>query len=105
MDEAPLRERLDAAQRTLLTTIYEPFAKTGRWPIWQYVELMLDGLGEDAAEVLQSLPTVYHPSQWGTSYALVWYMNPRTTPNADQEIALTVSGLITSRRRTIFSVR
>ena len=93
MNEAPLRQRLDTAQRTLLTTIYEPFAETSRWPIWQYVELVLDGLGEDAAEVLQSLPTVRNPSQWGTSYALVWYMNPGTTPNADQEIALTVAGL------------
>lgn len=58
----PLLEPLSVEQRSLLATIYRPFADTGEWPIWQYIDPTLDGVGLDAATVLSSLPTVRRSS-------------------------------------------
>jgi hypothetical protein len=93
MESITLREALSTEHETLLRVIYEPFAATGTWPIWQYVELSLDAHGLDAVSLLDAISTVRHPSTWGMKYSLVWYMNPGTAPNADQQIALTVAGL------------
>ena len=93
-----LREPLGNDQRTLLRTIWEPFALSGEWPIWQFVDLTLDRMsGLDAAAVLSSLPRVRHPdpAMWSSSYALVWYMNISSfsQPSPEQEIGLTIAGL------------
>ena len=84
-----------AAQITLLKVIYEPFGLAGAWPIWQYVDLRLDEMGLDAAAVLGSLPRVRSADahMWASAYALTWFMNPSSTPQLDQAIALTVAGL------------
>jgi len=93
MEAVTLREPLSVGHAELLRVIYEPFAASGVWPIWQYVELSLDARGLNAAALLDSVPTVRHPSMWGMKYSLAWYMNPGPTPNPDQQVALTVAGL------------
>lgn len=93
METLTLREPLSIGHAELLRVIYEPFAASGVWPIWQYVELTLDARGFDAAALLDSIPTVRNQSSWGMSYSLVWYMNPGPVPNINQQVALTVAGL------------
>jgi hypothetical protein len=93
VEDSGLREPLDAAQKALLRVIYEPFASSGKWPIWQYVELTLDARGLEAAALLDSLPTVRDSASFGRNYSLVWYMNPGPAPGAEQQVALTVAGM------------
>ena len=92
-----LREPLDDDQATLIRAIYEPFAESGEWPIWQYVDLILDALDLDAAAVLASLPRVRHPNlgMQSVAYGLIWHMNSLaySTPRPDEPVALTVAGL------------
>lgn len=89
-----LREPLSEEQTRLIRAIYEPFALSGEWPIWQYVDLTLDAQWElDAATVFASLPVVRRPYPATWSYALTWYTNPSNLPQPDQTIALTVAGL------------
>ncbi|MFD6190344.1 hypothetical protein [Streptomyces sp. NPDC060275] len=65
---------LDAAQYGLLKVMAEEYLRTGQWPVWRYVEQMMDHLGyDDAEQVLKSLPVVGANSPVGASYGLAWY--------------------------------
>lgn len=92
-----LREPLTEAQDELINVIYEPFQLSGRWPIWQFVDLTLDSMGLDASEVLTSLPRVRNanPGMWSSTYSLTSHMNMSSSavPLPDQQISLTVAGL------------
>jgi hypothetical protein len=91
-----LREPLSLEQQHLLQAIFEPFDRTGLWPIWQYVDLTLDGrFGLDARDVLASLPVARdpNPARWSSKYELTWRMDSHMEPQPDNEIALTVAGL------------
>jgi hypothetical protein len=86
---ASLLDPLTIEQRQLLAVIYEPFAREGRWPCFQYVEMTLDqaGLG-DAATLLASFPS------WGPlRYGAVWY-DRAGRPVKDTLVGLTVAGLL-----------
>jgi hypothetical protein len=91
-----LREPLSPEQHHLLQAIFEPFDQTGSWPIWQYVDLTLDGrFGLDARDVLASLPVARdpNPARWSSRYELTWRMDSHMEPQPDSRIALTVAGL------------
>ena len=91
-----LREPLSPEQHHLLEAIFEPFDQTGSWPIWQYVDLTLDGrFGLDARDVLASLPVARDPNpvRWSSRYELTWRMDSHMEPQPDNRIALTVAGL------------
>lgn len=69
-----LTDPLNDAQLTLLKVMAEPYLKSGQWPVWRYVDQMMDHLGHDAAErVLKSLPMVGSTGPIGSSYGLTWY--------------------------------
>ncbi|WP_329167202.1 hypothetical protein OHB49_43980 (plasmid) [Streptomyces sp. NBC_01717] len=69
-----LTDPLDDAQLTLLRVMAEPYLKSGQWPVWRYVEQMMDHLGyDDAEQVLKSLPVVGANSPVGAWYGLCWY--------------------------------
>ena len=73
-------------QRALLEVVHKAFRQANRWPIFQYVEAMLDRQGLDTATVLASFPTV------GTArYGAVWW--DRSAPLPDSLVGLTVAGL------------
>lgn len=91
MDDVSLREPLSAQHLALFRVMYDQFAVSSEWPIWQYVELILDAKSLDAAELLNTLPTIR--GGYGRNYSLVWYMNPGPAPSADQQVALTVAGM------------
>jgi hypothetical protein len=91
-----LREPLSPEQHHLLQAIFEPFDRTGSWPIWQYVDLTLDGrFGLDAQDVLASLPVARdpNPARWSSKYELTWRMDSHMEPQPANQIALTVAGL------------
>jgi hypothetical protein len=90
-----LRVPLSLDQKRLLHTIYDPFHGSGDWPVWQYVDQMMDvQFGLDAAVVLASLPMAGDSA--GASslcYGLTWPGDTRRYRHPDAEIALTVAGL------------
>ena len=89
-----LREPLSADQLRLLRAIFEPFDRSGEWPVWQYVDLTLDAkFGLDAADVLACLPRVGERSPVSVSYGLTWRDNSHIGPQADTRVMLTVAGL------------
>jgi hypothetical protein len=53
-----LRAGLDPDQLTLLREVFTPFDQQGEWPVWAYVDHVLDAQGLVADDVLASLPTV-----------------------------------------------
>jgi hypothetical protein len=89
-----LSEPLSADQLRLLRAIFEPFDRSGEWPVWQYVDLTLDAkFGLDAADVLAFLPRVGERSPVSVSYGLTWRDNSHIGPQADTRVMLTVAGL------------
>lgn len=89
-----LREPVGPEQQALLQVIGEPFTATGKWPVWQYVDLTLeDEHGLDAGTVLASLPEAGDKSPTSLGYGLIWRMDSYRQPNPDDRVALTVAGL------------
>ena len=91
-----LREPLSTEQMHLLKVIFESFNQTGRWAIWQYVDLILDNrYGLDARDVLVSLPVARdpNPARWTSKYELTWRMDSHIDPQPDNRVALTAAGL------------
>ena len=89
-----LREPVGPEQQALLKVIGEPFIGTGKWPVWQYVDLTLqDEHGLDAESVLASLPEAGDKSPTSLGYGLTWRMDSYRQPNPDDRVALTVAGL------------
>jgi hypothetical protein len=75
-----LREPLSDDQLRLLHVIFDPFSQSGEWPVWQYVDLMLDAERIDAADVLGSLPRAGEHSPVTRSYGLTWRENSHIAP-------------------------
>ena len=88
-----LREPLSDDQLRLLHVIFDPFSQSGEWPVWQYVDLMLDAERIDAADVPGSLPRAGEHSPVTRSYALTWRENSHIAPQPDSRVMLTVAGL------------
>lgn len=88
-----LREPLSDDQLRLLHVIFDPFSQSGEWPVWQYVDLMLDADGVDAADALASLPRVGEHSPVTLNYGLTWRDNSHMAPQPDSRVTLTVAGL------------
>jgi hypothetical protein len=92
---SPLREPLSPEQQTLIGIIGEPFIASGELPVWQYVDLILDGQHRlDAASVLASLPDAGDRSPTSRGYALIWRPDSYRQPLPDDKIALTAAGLL-----------
>nr|BFD96320.1 hypothetical protein KitaXyl93_76800 [Kitasatospora sp. Xyl93] len=86
-----LIDPLTPEESVLLRTVWEPFAKNGRFPTSRHVHLVLHRQGIDAAAVLRSLP-VAQLSSWNASYRAVHsdrdgYFRP------DGEVRLTLAAL------------
>jgi hypothetical protein len=77
-------------QIRFLQVVYDGFTARGDWPIWQYVDMRLDGEGIDAAAVFASFPPLVS-NQGESQYALV----QRSTRHEDNQatVRLTVAGL------------
>ncbi|MFF5968440.1 hypothetical protein ACFY64_32890 [Streptomyces collinus] len=97
-----LTDPLDDGQLTLLKVMAEQYLKSGQWPVWRYVDQMMDHLGyDDAEQVLKSLPVVGSNSPVGRSYGLAWY--DRAHLADDSRPALTVAaGLHSPELRHVF---
>ena len=89
-----LREPIGPEQQALLRVIGEPFIATGKWPVWQYVDLTLENQhGLDAEAVLASLPEAGDKSPTSPGYGLTWRPDSYRQPHADDRVTLTVAGL------------
>lgn len=89
-----LREPLNSDQTRLLQVIFDPFDQSGDWPVWQYVDLMLDSqLGLDATALLESLPVAGERGPMSRNYGLTWRDDSHRAPQPDSRVALTVAGL------------
>ena len=84
-----LLDPLSADQKRLVEVIYEPVRRGGTWPIFQYVEAILDRDDLDATSLLATLPSI------GTiheRYGLTWY-DRHGSPGSETKISLTVAGI------------
>lgn len=90
-----LRDKPNDEQLQLINAIYRPFADNGEWPLWSYVDFVLDQQDIDAAEVLRTLPQIRHPDpvQHQIRYALTWHDSGLSQPNHNNTIGLTAAGL------------
>lgn len=89
-----LREKLSQDQLQLLRIIFEPFDQDRGWPIWQYVDLIMDArFGLDAVAVLDSLPAIGYHNPMSMSYGLTWREDSHMQPQPRTHVALTVAGL------------
>ncbi len=85
-----LPDGLAGDQIRLLQVVYDGFSARGDWPIWQYVDMRLDGEGINAAAVFASMPPLVS-DQDASQYALV----ERSTRHEDNQatVRLTAAGL------------
>ena len=84
-------------QRALLKAIWSPFAKSHRWPTFDYVERTLygsvPGLELDARTILASCPWVIYPGGL-SAYGWVWSSTGRTDfYGSEDSVGLTVAGM------------
>ncbi|HET9732202.1 MAG TPA: hypothetical protein VFP54_05955 [Acidimicrobiales bacterium] len=85
---------LDGAQLELVRTVWEGWERSGDWPVWDFVEMMLDqNVGLDAREVLGSLPSVSAAYSAPSTYGLVRLVATPGPPVPETRVALTVPGL------------
>jgi hypothetical protein len=85
-----LRAQLDGDQLAFLQAVFEPFDEKGEWPVWAYVDHVMDAKGLAVADVLASLPAVGERLRYG----LTWHQDGGTwLPNARTRLSLTVAGL------------
>lgn len=88
-----LRAGLDPDQLTLLREVFTPFDRQGEWPVWAYVDHVLDAQGLVAEDVLASLPTVGGQGGGQMRYALTWSSDGHWLPNPGTRLTLTVAGM------------
>jgi hypothetical protein len=93
LEASGLLRPLDADEVYLLTTIHEPFAGEGRFPIFHYVDRQLFEKGLDAARLLAGLPTTGGPALYG----LVRPAGGRYW-RAEETVELTIAGLMQCQR-------
>jgi len=73
-------------QRALLSAISGPFLTQGIWPVFDYVESVLDEQGVEAVVALSAFPS------WPTQYS-AWWPGPGSFLRPEDQLALTVAGL------------
>lgn len=88
-----LRAQLDPDQVALLREVFTPFDRQGEWPVWAYVDHVMDAQGLVAADVLASLPTAGVQGGGQMRYGLTWNRDSHWLPNAGTRLALTVAGM------------
>lgn len=88
-----LRAQLDPDQLALLREVFTPFDRLGEWPVWSYVDHVLDAQGLVAVDVLASLPVAGGQGGGQMRYGLTWNRDSRWLPNAGTRLALTVAGM------------
>lgn len=87
-----LREQLDPVQMLLVQETFAVFDRQGVWPVWAYLDHVLDAKGLVAADVLASLPVAgAHPGMM--RYGLTWNNDNHWLPNDKTPLALTVAGM------------
>jgi hypothetical protein len=87
-----LRAQLVPDQLTLLREVFTPFDRQGEWPVWAYVDHVLDAQGLAAGDVLASLPVAGDQGGGSLRYGLTWSTDGRV-PNAGTPLSLTVAGM------------
>ncbi len=82
--------------RALLCQIADPWTKSRRWPVWQYVRGCLDEAGIDADRVWREMPT------WDRNYRAAQALDSfgSQTPLDEQRVALSVHGWVHSGHET-----
>jgi hypothetical protein len=89
-----LRAQLDPDQLAFLNVVFEPFDNASEWPVWAYVDHVMDAKGLVAADVLASLPVAGGQGGGRLRYGLTWHQDGGTwLPSAGTRLALTVAGL------------
>jgi hypothetical protein len=88
-----LRAQLDPDQVALLREVFMQFDQRGEWPVWAYVDHVMDAQGLVAADVLTSLPLAGGQGGGQMRYGLTWNMDNHWLPNAGTRLALTVAGM------------
>jgi hypothetical protein len=88
-----LRAQLDPDQVTLLREVFIPFDRLGEWPVWAYVDHLIDRQGLVAEDVLASLPVAGDQGGGRMRYGLTWNSDGHWLPNPDTRLALTVAGM------------
>lgn len=87
-------QTLHPDQQKLIDTIWAGYQQAGEWPIFEYVEAMLDKEGLDVVQVMAGLPAVGHGGLGGPSYGLVRPpVSQGRAPGRSEKLALTVAGL------------
>jgi hypothetical protein len=87
-----LRAQLDPDQLTLLREVFTPFDRQGEWPVWAYVDHVMDAQGLVAEDVLGSLPVAGDHGGGRMRYGLTWSRDGQL-PNTGTRLALTVAGM------------
>jgi hypothetical protein len=89
-----LRAEPDPDQLAFLNVVFEPFDADGEWPVWAYVDHVMDAKGLVAADMLASLPVVGGQGGGRLRYGLTWHQDGGNwLPGAGTRLALTVAGL------------
>jgi hypothetical protein len=88
-----LRGRLDPEQEQLIQEIFKPFRENGIWPVWAYIDAVMDAQGLMAEDVLASLPVVGGQGGGQMRYGLTRHTDPGWLPALKTPIGLTVAGL------------
>jgi hypothetical protein len=90
----PLFAEPTAEQARLLEVIWDTYAASGKWPIYQYVDATLDDAVSpiDAGEAVLSCPIVRSPMSRG-GYSWVWVTGNPGYPTDADEIGLSVAGM------------
>lgn len=88
-----LRAQLDPDQLLLLRETFTIFDRLGEWPVWAYLDHVLDANGLVAADVLASLPVVGGRGGGEMRYGLTRHADNYWRPKGDTRLALTVAGM------------
>ncbi|MEY9887707.1 hypothetical protein ABIA31_001336 [Catenulispora sp. MAP5-51] len=83
---------LDAQQQALVDLVWPQFAKTNRFPNYQWVEYMMRRMGYNAAEAINTMPAVGIPDKLGR-YSTIWVATIGGAVQLDDEVRLTMAGL------------
>jgi hypothetical protein len=85
--------QLGPEQRLLLQESFTVYDRQGLWPVWFYLDHVLDEKGLAAEEVLASLPVAGGRGAGEMSYGLTWHKDGTWRPNDTTPLHLTVAGM------------
>ena len=84
----------DDLQRALFAVLFDVFSRTGRWPLFRYVNQTLrQTRGVDAQAVLESLPMIGVSPFGGGIYGASWALTAGGAVQPDSSVGLTLVGL------------